>query len=149
LASSSAEVGVMFTAITLVSGMMWGKAIWGTYWRWDPRLTLTFILFLVYVGYLAFRAMASDPGRAAPVSAVIGIVGFAAVPLVHFSVVWFRSQHPAPVVVNPQGAPQLPATMLITLMFMLSVFTLIYSLMLIIRVRLGRLEHRIETLEAA
>jgi heme exporter protein C len=149
LAHSSAEVGVMFTGICLLSGMMWGKAIWGTYWRWDPRLTLTFILFLVYLGYLAFRSMANEPARAAPIAAVIGIVGFVTVPLVHFSVVWWHSKHPAPIVVNPAGSPELPPSMLITLMYMLGVFTLLYTLMLALRVRLGRLERRIELLEAA
>ena len=149
LAHSSAEVGVMFTAITLVSGMMWGKAIWGTYWRWDPRLTLTFILFLVYLGYLAFRSMSNEPARSAPIAAVIGIVGFVTVPLVHFSVVWWNSQHPTPIVVNPQGNPELESSMLFTLMYMLGVFTLLYTLMLALRVRLGRLEQRIEQLEAA
>lgn len=148
LAHSSAEVGVIFTAVTLLTGMLWARPVWGTYWTWDPRLTLTFVLFLIYLGYLVFRAMATDPMRGGRIAAVIGIAGFVTVPLVHFSVEWWRGLHPARTVVNPEGRPQLPTEMLVTLLFMVAVFTLLYTLFLALRVRLGRLQRRVVELEA-
>lgn len=148
LAHASAEVGVTFTAITLVTGMLWAKPIWGTYWVWeDPRLSLTFVLFVIYLGYLVFRGLAEE-GRGERIAAVIGIMGFVAVPLVHFSVVWWRGQHPARTVINPGAEPQLPWEMLVTLIFMVGVFTLLYALLLVLRVRLGRLALRALQLEA-
>jgi heme exporter protein C len=143
LAHASAEVGVVFTAITLVTGMLWAKPVWGTYWRWDPRLTLTFVLFLIYLGYLVFRSLAEE-GRGGRTAAVIGIAGFVTVPLVHFSVDWWRGQHPGRTVINPEANPQLPWEMLATLLFMVAVFTLLYALLLTFRVRLGRLQARLD-----
>lgn len=143
LAHASAEVGVVFTAITLVTGMLWAKPVWGTYWRWDPRLTLTFVLFLIYLGYLVFRSLAEE-GRGGRTAAVIGIAGFVTVPLVHFSVDWWRGQHPGRTVINPETSPQLPWEMLATLLFMVVVFTVLYALLLALRVRLGRLEARLD-----
>ncbi|MBW3587806.1 MAG: cytochrome c biogenesis protein CcsA [Actinobacteria bacterium] len=145
LADSSAEVGVVFTGITLVTGMMWGRPVWGAYWQWEPRLTSTFVLFVVYLGYVVFRRM-GDPGRTGRIAAVIGIVGFVNVPLVHFSVRWWRGLHPSGVV-NPASEANLPWQMLVTMLFMLGVFTLLYALFLTLRVRLGRLEDRLLLLE--
>ncbi|MGH9198434.1 MAG: cytochrome c biogenesis protein, partial [Acidimicrobiia bacterium] len=99
VARSSAEVGVVFCTINLVTGMLWGRPVWGTYWTWDPRLTSMFVLFLIYVGYLVFRSMATDQTRGARIAAVIGIVGFVDVPIVHFSVTWWRALHPARTVI--------------------------------------------------
>lgn len=149
LAHSSAEVGVVFTAVTLVTGMLWGRPVWGAYWVWDPRLTLTFVLFLIYLGYLVFRWMATDAGRGARVAAVIGITGFATVPLVHFSVDWWRGQHPGRTVFKPESSPDLPPQMLITMLFMLAMFTLLYALFLGLRVRLSSLDAAVSDMEAA
>lgn len=149
IAHASAEVGVVFTGITLVTGMIWGKPVWGAFWRWEPRLTTTLVLFLIYVGYLTFRTMATDPQRGARIAAVIGTVGFIDVPLVHFSVQWYRGQHPLPVVVNPKDGAQLPTEMLITLLYMVALFSLIYAVLLALRVRLGRQRLEVETLETA
>lgn len=148
LAHSSAEVGVVFTTITLISGMLWARPIWGAYWVWEPRLTLTLVLFLIYVGYLVIRAT-TEPGRAGRISAVIGIAGFAVVPLIHFSVEWWRGHHPSRTVINPEGGPQLPPEMLYTLLFMIGVFTLLFILLVLIRLRLGRSQARLESLEAS
>jgi heme exporter protein C len=145
LADSSAEVGVVFTSITLITGMMWGRPVWGTFWQWEPRLTATFVLFLVYLGYVIFRRMA-EPERSARIAAVIGIVGFVNVPLVHFSVQWWRGLHPSGVV-NPASEANLPWQMLATMLFMLGVFTLMYTLFLSLRVRLGLLEDRVLVME--
>lgn len=148
MARASAEVGVVFTAINILTGMLWGKPIWGTYWVWDARLTSMFVLFLIYLGYLMFRSMASDPVRGARIAAVIGIAGFVNVPLVHFSVRWFRTQHPEPTVINLDTSPQLPPEMLITLLIMVVMFTLLYALLMSMRVRIGRLEDHLMMLEA-
>lgn len=149
IAHSSAEVGLVFCSINLATGIIWARPIWGTYWTWDPRLTSMFVLFLIYLGYLVFRSMATDPSRGARIAAVIGIVGFIDVPIVHFSVFWWRTLHPARTVINPGERPQLPGEMLATLLFMVAVFTLLYALLLALRVRVARLKHEVEALEAA
>lgn len=149
LAHSSAEVGVVFTGITLLTGMLWGKPVWGTFWQWEPRLTLTLVLFLIYVGYLTFRSTASDENRGARIGAVIGISGFAAIPLIHFSVKWWRGQHPGPVVVNPESGANLPPEMLLTLLLMLALFTLLYGCLLALRHRIGRLEQQLRLVDQA
>jgi heme exporter protein C len=149
VARASAEVGVMFTALALATGMLWGRPIWGTYWVWEPRLTLTLVLLLIYVGYLAFRATATDPAGGARIGAVIGIAGFAAVPLIHFSVDWWRGQHPGRTVLRPEDGPSLPNDMLATVLLMAILFTALYAILLVLRVRLLRLEDEVEALEAA
>ncbi len=148
LAHASAEVGVLFSAFNLMTGMMWGRPIWGTFWTWDPRLTTTFVLFLIYVGYLAFRALATDPSHGARISAVIGIVGFVDIPIVHFSAVWWRGLHPVRTLIDPGGSPP-PPQMLVTIILMAGVFTLLYALLLSLRIRLARLESEVAELEAA
>ena len=146
LAHAAAEAGLLFTAVNLFTGMLWGRPIWGTYWTWDPRLTSTFVMALVYLGYLAVRAMATDAEQGARVAAVVGILGVVEIPIIHFSVLLWRGQHPGPVVLGPEG-PQLPGEMLITVLFMGVVFTLLLSLMIRLRLRVGRLEDRAFELE--
>ncbi|MEX2587779.1 MAG: cytochrome c biogenesis protein CcsA [Actinomycetota bacterium] len=148
IAYASARAGVVFTILNLVTGMLWGRPIWGTYWVWDPRLTLTLVLLIIYLGYLAFRANAPDETRGAKVAAVIGIAGFAVVPLVHFSVDWWRGQHPGRTVIRPEAGPALPASMLATVSLMSAVFALAYLIFLALGVRMLRAESEIERLEA-
>ncbi|MGQ0680114.1 MAG: cytochrome c biogenesis protein CcsA [Actinomycetota bacterium] len=148
VAHASAKAGVTFTALNLVTGMLWGRPIWGAYWAWDPRLTLTLVLLLIYIGYLGFRATATDSTRGARIGAVIGIAGFLVVPLVHFSVDWWRGQHPARTVFRPEAGPAMPSSMLITLLFMVAMFTLAYTVFLALGVRTLRLESEIEELES-
>ncbi|GIU84123.1 MAG: heme exporter protein C [Acidimicrobiales bacterium] len=93
LAAASAEVGVLFCGLTLVTGMLWGKPTWGVWWTWDARLTTTALLFLLYLGYLAVRSMPGTVEKRSRRSAVVGVVAFADVPVVHFSVDWWRSLH--------------------------------------------------------
>lgn len=143
LAHGSAEIGILFTTINILTGMLWARPVWGVYWTWDARLTSMFVLFLTYVGYLVFRALATDPTRGARIAAVIGIVGFVNVPIVHFSVRWWRTTHPEPTVIRPEGSPELPPEMLVTLLFMLGVFTLLYTLLLSLRVRVARMENEL------
>lgn len=148
VAYASARAGVVFTVINLITGMLWGRPIWGTYWVWDPRLTLTLVLLIIYLGYLAFRANAPDETRGAKVAAVIGIAGFAVVPLVHFSVDWWRGQHPARTVIRPEAGPALPASMLVTVGVMTVAFALAYLVFLALGVRLYKAESDIERLES-
>jgi heme exporter protein C len=134
-ARAGAVVGVVFTTTTLVMGSLWAKPVWGSFWTWDARLTSTLVLWIIYAGYLLVRRM-TDPGRqAARLAAVVGIFGFVDVPIVHFSVTWWRTQHPGPVVVNDA----LPAEMLATFLFTLACTLVLAGVMVGIR-------YRIETL---
>jgi heme exporter protein C len=140
LAASSAEIGVVFTALTLILGSIWAKPVWGTWWTWDPRLTTTAVLLLVYVGYLAVRRLTDDPRRRATWSAAVGIVGFIDVPIVHLSVEWWRSLHQAPAVARV--APRMSPIMAWTLVLAVLAFTVLYAFLLVLRLRVGRLEER-------
>src|SRR5439155_21756075 len=115
LAAASAEVGVLFTALTLVIGSIWAKPVWGTWWTWDPRLTTTAILLLIYLGYLAVRRLPDSPARRGRWAAVVGVVGFVDVPIVHLSVTWWRSLHQAPAVAGfaPRMAPRMAWTLVL------------------------------------
>jgi heme exporter protein C len=124
-AAASAEVGVAFSAVMLTTGPIWAKPIWGTWWTWDARLTLTLFLFFLFVGYLALRSALHDPGERARFSAVVGILGMLLVPFIHLSVYLFRTLHPQPIVLKP-SAPSLPPEMLRTLLISMVVFTLLY-----------------------
>ena len=129
LAASSAEVGVVFTSGVLLTGPIWGKVIWGAWWTWDARLTSTLFLWFIIFGYLVLRSAVHEPGQRARFSAVLGILGALVVPFIHMSVKWFRTLHPQPVVMKPEG-PTLPGDMLATLFFSLGVFTLLYVALL-------------------
>jgi heme exporter protein C len=141
LAAASAEIGVLFTALAIALGMLWGKPVWGTWWSWDPRLTTTAVLLLIYLGYLAIRRISDNPARRARWAAVVGIVGFVDVPIVHLSVVWWRSLHQGPTLLR-LGGPQIEGTMLLSLLSGVAAFTLVYAYLLTLRLRVGRLEER-------
>ena len=115
-ARAAAEVGLLMTTVCLVMGMLWAKPIWGAFWTWDARLTSTLVLWMIYAGYLLVRRVAAPGRQAARLAAVVGIVGFVDVPIVHFSVTWWRTQHPGPIVVNDALPPEMLATFLFTLM---------------------------------
>lgn len=140
LAAASAEIGVVFTALTIVLGSLWAKPVWGTYWTWDPRLTTTAIMLLVYVGYLAIRRLPDNPGKRARWAAVVGIVGFLDVPIVHLSVRWWRGQHQPPA--RLLGVPDMAPLMGLALMVSVVAFTLLYLYLVALRLRVGRLEDR-------
>ena len=115
LARAAALVGVVLTTVTLVMGMLYAKPIWGTFWTWDARLTSTLVLWIIYAGYLLLRRLA-EPGRqAARFAAVVGIFGFVDVPIVYFSVTWWRTQHPGPVIVTNALPPEMLLTFLVTM----------------------------------
>ncbi|MFL5495830.1 MAG: cytochrome c biogenesis protein CcsA [Gemmatimonadales bacterium] len=138
-AAASAEVGVAFAAVMLTTGPIWAKPIWGTWWTWDARLTLTLFLFFLFVGYLALRASLHDPSERARFSAVVGILGMLLVPFIHLSVYLFRTLHPQPIVLKP-SAPSLPPEMLRTLLVSTVVFTLLYIGLMTMRYGLAAAE---------
>lgn len=139
LALSAAEIGVVFTTLVLLTGPLWAKAAWGTYWVWDARLTTTLVLWLIYVGYLMLRAGVDDMKRAR-MAAVLGIIGFLDVPIIYLSVTWWRTMHPNLLVGESGG---LDPAMRTTLMVALLSFTLLWAWVLLIRVRL---EHKRDAL---
>jgi len=122
---ASAEVGTVFSLVMLTTGPIWAKPIWGTWWTWDARLTLTLFLFLLFLGYLLLRGAVTDPGLRARYSAVLGICGLVLLPFIHLSVYLFRTLHPQPIVLKP-SAPSLPSEMLWTLLFSFLVFIVLY-----------------------
>jgi heme exporter protein C len=148
-AAASAEVGVAFGAVMLTTGPIWAKPIWGTWWTWDARLTLTLFLFFLFIGYLALRASVHDPAERARFSAVVGILGMLLVPFIHLSVYLFRTLHPQPIVLKP-SAPSLPPEMLRTLLVSTLVFTLLYVGLVTMRYGLSLAEEaRDEAADAA
>lgn len=143
IAAASAEIGVMFTTITLVTGPLWARPIWGAYWTWDPRLTTTLVLWFIYVAYLMLRASSSPGHKRARLAAVVGIVGWVDVPIVFMSIRWWRTIHP--LLINGQGM-NLDSSMAFVLMFCLAVFSLLYVYLLIVRVRQEELGSRVDRL---
>lgn len=139
LAEASAEVGVLFTAIALFTGSLWGRPIWGTYWEWDDaRMASTALMFFVYLGYLALRRSIQDPDLRARRSAVLGLMAVVQVPIVYFSVLYFRTLHQTQTV-RPDGA-QMDGSMVLALLANLAAFTLLYVVVVTARIRLARLE---------
>jgi heme exporter protein C len=124
-AAASAEVGTVFSLVMLTTGPLWAKPIWGTWWTWDARLTLTLMMFFLFLGYQLLRGAVADPALRARYSAVVGICGLVLLPFIHLSVYLFRTLHPQPIVLKP-SAPSLPPEMLITLLASFAVFTLLY-----------------------
>jgi heme exporter protein C len=140
LAHASAEVGVVFTGLAIATGSIWGKPTWGTWWTWDARLTSVAILFVMYVGYLLLRSTVEDRDRAARYCAVLGIVAALDMPLVHFSVYWWRTLHQPPSLMKPGGFTGSSA-ILWPLLVNLAAFTLLYAYLVAKRARLLRAEH--------
>ncbi len=138
-AAASAEVGLAFSVVILTTGPIWGKPIWGTWWTWDARLTLTLILFLLFLGYMTLRAAMEDPAERARFSAVVGIMGMVLVPFIHLSVYLFRTLHPKPIVLKP-SAPSLPPEMLRTLLMGFVATTILYLGFVMTRYGITRLE---------
>lgn len=138
LALSSAELGVIFTTLALITGSLWAKSFWGIWWTWgDMRLTLTLFLWFLYIAYLMLRAY-TDPGpQQARLSAVIAVVGVPVIILNHFAVRIWRTQHPDPVVLR-EGGPSMEPIMIVILVISLIAFTIMYVYLLVNRIRLER-----------
>jgi heme exporter protein C len=143
-AGASAEIGVVFMALTLVSGMLWGRITWGVYWQWDARLTTTALLFVSYIGYLAVRNLGGSHHQRAKRSAVVGMLVVLEVPLVHFSVRMWRSLHQDASVLDPDGDVTLDGLMLFSLFVGVIAFSLLYVWLLLHRARGLALEDLID-----
>ncbi len=143
IATSAVEIGLVFNTLMLITGSIWARPNWGTWWNWEPRLTTALVLWVVYVGYLLVRGYSSGSEQAARLSAVIGIVGFVDVPIVFLSTTWWQLQHPGHLVFETGG---LAPSMLATLMVSLAAFTCLFFVLLIERVSLKRSEAELRML---
>ena len=148
---ASVEIGLMFSISAGVAGAIWARPIWNTWWTWDPRLTTYTIMALIYVAYLMLRQGLEDPDRRARFAAVYGIVGFISVPITYMSIRWWRTIHPVVIggaSADAKGQFAMTPPMLQTFLFALLAFTVLYCCFLFNRLRLARLEERVETLKA-
>ena len=134
VAAASAPIGASFALLALVTGSLWGRPMWGTYWAWDPRLTSELILLFIYVGVMSLRSAFEDPARGDRAAALLAVVGVVNVPIVHFSVVWWNSLHQGATIVRI-GAPKMPGSMLWPLLSMWLGFMLFYGAVLCTRVQ--------------
>lgn len=134
VAEGAAEVGLVFTTAVLVTGPIWGKPVWGTWWTWDARLTLTLFLWFLLVGYLVLRGATEEREVRARISSVLGILAALLVPFIHLSVYLFRTLHPQPIVLKP-SAPSLSPEMLTTFFIALASFLLLFAAMMRARYR--------------
>ena len=151
LAGASAEIGVLFTGLTLILGSLWGRPVWNVWWAWDARIVSTAVLFFLYLGYLALRRVPADPGVRARRSAIAALAAFVDVPVVHFSVEWWRTLHQQGSVFNRELSPTIEGNLAWALLSGVFAFTCLYLYLLERRYRLAVLEDRIEEriLEAA
>jgi heme exporter protein C len=151
IAGASVELGAVFTGLTLVLGSLWARPVWGVWWAWDARLVSTAVLFFLYVGYLALRRIPAAPEVRAKRCAIAALVAAVDVPIVHFSVTWWRTLHQQATVFNEKLDPQIHGTMALALWIGVLAFTLLYVFLLDLRYRLETLEEDREAreLEAA
>lgn len=146
LAHAAAEVGVVFVTLALITGVIWARPVWGVWWTWEPRLTTTLILWLIYVAYLMIRQYAPTPQQGRAWSAVVGIIGFVDVPIVYYSVQWWRSIHPVQVI-GPEAADDaLEPIMARILVFSLIAMLVLFAYLLLERVALRGAEDALSQL---
>src|SRR5579863_9292277 len=143
LGVSSAEVGLAFITTVLITGPIWAKPAWGIYWTWDARLTSTFVLWLLYVSYLLLRTMIEEPDRRALLSALFGIFAFIDVPIVFGAIRWWRTQHPAPVIMGGPGSG-LDPTMRAVFFFNVLALHALMAFLIVERYRLEDLRSEVE-----
>jgi heme exporter protein C len=134
VAASCAVVGAWFTLAALVTGSLWGRPMWGTYWEWDPRLTSELVLLFLYLGYMGLRGAIDDIARADRASAVLALVGVINLPIIHYSVDWWNSLHQGHTVLK-FGKASMPPSMLVPLLLMMLAFTLYFAAILLVRAR--------------
>lgn len=146
VARAAAEVGAVFITIGLILGAIWGKETWGTWWVWDPKLTATFILWFIYIGYIMLRSYMGRSTASAYAGAVLALVGIVDLPIIYLSVSWWRGQHPT-AQVGVSGA--LPPTVTLTFLVALATFTLLYTLIMIQVYQLQRLQAMAQHLRAS
>ena len=143
LAHSSAEIGIVFTTLALIIVSIWAKPIWGVWWTWEPRLTATLVLWLIYLAYLMVRSYATEEQRGARFAAVVGIIGFVDIPIVALATTLWRGIHPGPVIFQGGLAP----AMLLTLQVSIAAFTVLYVILLMQRVSLKNSEMEVKRLK--
>lgn len=143
VAASCAPIGASFTFLALVTGAVWGKPMWGTYWEWDPRLTSELILLFLFLGYMSLRASFDEITKADRASAVLAIVGVVNVPIIHFSVVWWNTLHQGPTLTK-LGSPSITGDMLWPLLVMVLAYQLLFAGLLFRRVRSQVLEREFQ-----
>ncbi len=144
VAASSAEIGVIFCSLVLITGSIWARKAWNTWWTWDPRLTTTLILWFIYVAYLMLRSFSAHEERGNRAAAVFGIIGFLDVPIVYMAIHWSRTIHPA--LVTSEGFGLAPP-MLAALLINVCTFTFFYVYLLTYRISLFRLQREVNTLK--
>jgi heme exporter protein C len=144
-AKTAAPIGATFTFLALVTGSLWGKPMWGTYWVWDARLTSVLVLFLLYLGLIALWQAIEEPGRAGRAAAILALVGFINVPIIKFSVDWWNTLH-QPASVFRMGGPSIDASMLTPLLVMAVGFTALFVLLHLIAMRAEILRRRVQAL---
>lgn len=149
IAGASAELGVIFTVLTLVVGSLWGRPVWGVWWAWDARLVTTAVLFFLYLGYLALRQIPGEPDTVATRCAIAALVAFVDVPIVHFSVTWWRTLHQQGTVFNPELRAHIHGVMAFTLWFAVLTFTILYLYLLDVRYELAALDEEAADTELA
>lgn len=132
--SASARIGVWFTFLALVTGSIWGKPMWGTWWIWDARLTSVLVLFFLYLGFLALQSVISDQQSRDRAGAIIAIVGVINLPIIHYSVIWWNTLHQGPSI-SKFARPSIAPEMLYPLLAMIAAFFLFYAVMLLLRMR--------------
>lgn len=142
-AGASGEVGVYFTGLAILLGMIWAKPTWGVWWTWDARLVLTAVMFFVYLGYVALRRAIPDRVLRARRSAVFGMLAIVQIPIIHFSVIWWRTLHQPPSLVRP-GEIQMDPPYVSALLFSLFAFTLVYIALVNRRIDLSLVEEAVE-----
>jgi heme exporter protein C len=140
IASSSAHIGVVFTTLAIIAGAIWAKPIWGVWWTWDPRLTATLVLWLIYVAYLLIRSYVPNSETGARFGAVVGIVGFLDVPIVALAITLWPTEHPQPVIFTGGLAP----SMVLTLMVSIVAFTVLYVFMLLQRINFKNAQNEVK-----
>jgi len=147
VARAAATVGILFTVLTLATGAIWGKPIWGVYWTWDARLTSTLVLLLIYTAYLLARSVAGpNDEQAARYAAVFALIGFLDIPLIHFSVDWWRTLHPQRIIFDPR--PAVPGEMLIVLLVSFIAITFLMLWLVALRSDAEQLTQRTDRMRA-
>lgn len=142
--AAAAEVGALFGTVVLITGPLWAKPIWGTWWTWDARLTSTFILWLIFIAYLMLRAYGGSPEQVARFCAVLGIIGFLDLPIIHFSVTWWRTLHPQPVIMTEEGlGANLPGSMLASWALGMVAALLLFAVLFRYRLRVERISRQL------
>lgn len=147
-AKSAAPLGAAFTFLALVTGMLWGQPMWGTFWVWDARLTSFLVLFFIYIGYMALWETIDDPQKAGRAAAILGVVGFINVPIVKFSVDWWNTLH-QPASISRLDGPAIHWTILIPLLIMAVAYTMFFFALLFIRMRTEIMKRRVRSLQLA